>query len=58
MIPDEKTSRPFEARFPGACGNCDGGIEEGESIVMFDGEAIHEECALNEGLTVPKPWRD
>ncbi len=55
---DEKTSRPFEARFDGPCGNCDGGIEEGDSIVMFDGEAFHEMCARAEGLTVPKPWRD
>lgn len=48
---DEKPGPVFTARFSSGCAMGDD-IEEGEDIVMFDGEAYHEGCAIEAGLEV------
>lgn len=41
--PRERASKPFEARFPGTCTGCNWEIEPGDQIVMFRGEAYHDD---------------
>lgn len=41
-------SPPFAAGFDSECAWCPEDIEEGDMIVMRDGEVIHESCALKE----------
>lgn len=45
----ERPSRPFPASFPGPCGNLDF-IDEGDEIVMHEGQAWHVECARDAGI--------
>lgn len=50
-----RTSRPFEAAYPGSCSVDLDYIDEGDMIVMVDGAAAHEQCARDAGYDVPDP---
>lgn len=47
-----KTSKPFMAQFDSDCGDGDR-INEGDEIVMWDGEAWLVECAEEAGAKIP-----
>jgi hypothetical protein len=51
-MPKTKSSRPFIAGFGSECGGLDD-IDEGDDIVMWDGEAWHVTCAIEAGAEVP-----
>jgi hypothetical protein len=37
-------SPPLAARFPGACTDCGGDIDAGDTIVLSGGDVSHVEC--------------
>jgi hypothetical protein len=49
-----RVSRPFAAQWHGSCALDMDFIDEGDEIVMIDGEASHVECARDAGL-IPDP---
>lgn len=53
--PEKRTSRPFEAAYPGSCSVDLDYIDEGDMIIMVDGAAAHEQCARDAGYDVPEP---
>lgn len=56
MAGDTSASRPFTAAFDSTCAECGGEIVGNvDEIVMFDGEALHEDCApkLKKPVTFP-----
>jgi hypothetical protein len=51
--PQRRASRPFPAAFVGSCAIGLDFVDEGDEIVMVDGEASHADCARAEGIDVP-----
>lgn len=51
-----KSSRPFEARFPGICETCQEGFEKGDQVMYEDDDLVHadpDDCIVvrsTEGL--------
>ena len=52
-----RSSRPFEARFPGICEECQSGFEAGEQVRYEDDELVHadpDDCvAITRSTEVP-----
>ena len=46
-------SRQFEARYPGRCGVCDGGIRVGDLATYVDDEIAHSACPQETVLAPP-----
>jgi hypothetical protein len=44
-----RASRPFPAAYVGSCALGLDFIDEGDTIVMIDGQASHHECAVEAG---------
>lgn len=56
-----KSSRPFEARFPGICEKCQEGFEKGEQVMYEDDDLVHadpDDCTSSgpEGVPCPECW--
>lgn len=53
-----KSSRPFEAKFPGVCENCGDGFEVGEEVMFEGSDLVHAntgECSRFQERPVRKP---
>lgn len=53
-----KSSRPFDASFPGICENCQEGFEAGAMVMYEDDDLVHadpDDCVRNLPAGAPCP---